>query len=303
MKTRKVLNIVILCAISSLSSIAQASLPPLPTILLQEAKPRVQRKAQIALEMNANIQFWVDEFTGPLRERFSMFLERGAIYQTRVQDILRKKGLPEELYYLAMIESGFVVDIRSRSSAVGVWQFMDFTARKYGLKVNSIIDERRDVIHSTYAACRYLRDLYDEFGSWYLAMAAYNAGEGRVRRAIRMGGSTDYWTLVDRGALPRETSWYIPQFQAAMRIAQDPELYGFQKKPLYEYPQLHRFKIRREKDLAEIAAKTQISYETIRALNPHLIRTEKLHRARGYQIWLPVLPVQAQNMSKKSSPS
>lgn len=186
-----------------------------------------ESESDIPLEMNSSIQYWIGQFTGPLRYKFVQFLDRGTFVRPTIQGILAKKGLPIELYYLAMIESGFLTHATSRTKAVGIWQFMKYTAKLYGLKVNRKTDQRKDLKHSTYAACKYLMKLRREFGSWNLAMAAYNAGEGRIHKAIRIGNSRDYWTLIQKGALPFETSQYVPEFQAAMRIAENPDVYGF----------------------------------------------------------------------------
>jgi membrane-bound lytic murein transglycosylase D len=237
--------------------------------------------------MNPMIQYWMNQFTGPLRDRFGQFLERGAYYQTRVEEILSKNGLPPELYYLAMIESGFVTDITSRAGAVGTWQFMAPTARTFGLRTDFWVDERFDVIRSTHAASRYLRELHREFGSWYLAMAAYNAGEGRVRRAIREGRTRNFWKLVRRRALPWETSQYVPQFQAAMRIARDPSAYGFEPKKLYDYPRLRRYRVGPETPLISVAEKLQIPYESLRALNRHVIIDSIPATQAEYDLWVP----------------
>jgi membrane-bound lytic murein transglycosylase D len=198
--------------------------------IMETFAPKRKKSESLAIpyEMNPSIQYWIDQFTGPLRYKFVQFLERGAFHKSNIEKILVTKGLPAELYYLAMIESGFITTATSRTKARGIWQFMKHTATLYGLKINRRMDQRLDPTHSTYAACRYLSKLHREFGSWYLAMAAYNAGEGRVRRAIREGGSRDFWTLVEKGALPQETSQYVPEFQAAMQIAMNPDYYGFE---------------------------------------------------------------------------
>ncbi len=182
---------------------------------------------EIPLETNRAVQWWIDRFSGPLHERFSTYLHRTGRYAPMIRTRLREAGLPEDLVYKALVESGMNTDAYSRASAVGLWQFMSFTARKYGLEVSYWVDERRDPVASTGAATRYLTDLYDEFGSWYLAAAAYNAGEGRVRWSISRAGSDDFWDLVDQRVLPRETRNHVPKIIAAALIARDPAAYGF----------------------------------------------------------------------------
>jgi membrane-bound lytic murein transglycosylase D len=275
---------------------ARAAVPPVPESLLTEAtlpaikatQKRKKARSAIPLEMNPHIQYWVNQFTGPLRDRFGQFLERGAYYQTRIQEILAQNHMPPELFYLAMIESGFVTDITSRVGAAGTWQFMGPTARLYGLKTELWVDERLDFIRATDAACKYLGELHREFGSWYLAMAAYNSGEGRVHRAIRRGRSRSYWKLVRRGALPRETSQYVPQFQAAMRIAKNPEAYGFPPLKLYNYPKLKKYRVEGATPLVAVAEKLAIPYETLRALNRHVIVDSIPAHQDGYELWVPI---------------
>ena len=141
----------------------------------------------------------------------------------------REEGVPEDLIYLSMIESGLNPVARSWAKAVGMWQFMKGTGQMYGLRGNAWQDERRDFEKSTSAAARHLRDLHAEFGDWYLALAAYNSGAGRVRRAIRKSGSTDFWKM--RPFLPRETRNYVPQYLAAAVMTLDQSAYGFNVTP------------------------------------------------------------------------
>lgn len=155
-----------------------------------------ERKVRIPVELNEHVQRWITYFTERDRERFQRFLNRGQLYRDVVENVLEENDLPAELYYLAMIESGFRTDAHSHASAVGVWQFIPGTARRYGLRIDRYVDERRDPIRATEAAAKYLRDLYNVFGSWHLAMAAYNAGEIRVLRAVFKGRTRNFWELI-----------------------------------------------------------------------------------------------------------
>ncbi len=166
---------------------------------------------------------WIEFYRGPGRAKLERFYRRGLRYLPYIFDIVEEEGLPRDLAYLPMIESGFNPRARSRAGAVGIWQFMRGTARKYGLRVDWWMDERRDPLKSTRAAMHYLRDLYEEFGSWDLALAAYNVGEGRIRR-LRRNDDLTYWEV--RRRLPRETRLYVPSFFAVVLLLKDPEAFG-----------------------------------------------------------------------------
>jgi membrane-bound lytic murein transglycosylase D len=182
---------------------------------------------EIPLQTNRAVDDWIDYFQSEIPDRFAMYLRRSGRYESMIRTKLREAGLPEDLLYLALIESGMNPNAYSRARAVGLWQFITGTARKYGLEVDYWVDERRDPVKATDAAISYLSDLYDEFGSWYLAAAAYNAGEGRVRRGIARTGSHSYWDLVDARVLHRQTRNYVPKLIAAALIGHDPGRYGF----------------------------------------------------------------------------
>jgi membrane-bound lytic murein transglycosylase D len=180
---------------------------------------------------HARVDYWVDVFTGQKRDDFARFLERMGKYAPMIAEKLAEREMPQDLVYLAMIESGFNPNAYSSAKAVGLWQFIADTGRRYGLKVNGRVDERKDPEKSTEAALAYLSDLYERFGSWYLAAAAYNTGENRVGRIMRAvtgsekGSEEDYYAISHR--LPKETRDYVPMMVAAARIAKEPQKYGF----------------------------------------------------------------------------
>jgi membrane-bound lytic murein transglycosylase D len=179
------------------------------------------------ITLNRQVQYYLDFFMGKHRNNLAVWLSRSGRYLPMIQEQLRAAGLPEDLAYLAMIESGYNERAYSRARAVGVWQFIKATGRNYGLEINTYVDERRDPIKSTQAAVSYLGDLYGEFDSWYLAVAAYNAGEGKIRRAIKKYKSTDFWEIAQGKYLKLETKRYVPKLIAAIIIAKEPEKYGF----------------------------------------------------------------------------
>ena len=180
-------------------------------------------------------------------------------------------GLPEELAFTAMIESGFKPDAVSRVGAKGMWQFMAATARRYGLRVDRWVDERLDPERSTVAAAAYLRDLYNLFGSWPLAQAAYNAGEVKVARAISKTGSRDFWTLAQSRYLRRETKEFVPQIHAVTMIGREPDRYGFEFDDL-EPASAETIAVPPSTDLRRLAGNAGLSVATVRALNPTLVR-------------------------------
>lgn len=215
---------------------------------------------------------YLNIFTEGLRKPFSLWLARSSRYISVMKQILSENNIPEDIVFLSMIESGFSPYAYSRAKAVGPWQFVDATAKRYGLKINWWMDERRDPIKSTMAAAMYLRDLHNMFGSWGLAMAAYNAGEGAVKRAIGKVGGDDYWDLYLTRRIKDETKDYVPKFLAARTIALDPGSHGFANivyEGNFSYDEVVLWQ---PLDL-EVAAKCAgVGVEDIRALNPELTR-------------------------------
>lgn len=207
-----------------------------------DAKPLVRirqlgRRCDMPIDANDRVVASLHFFQTRGRKTFATWLQRAGRYRTLLVDILQREGMPRDLFYLAVIESGLNPRAYSRAQAVGLWQFMAHTGRMMGLKRTHWVDERRDPIKATVAAARYLKDLLAEFGDWRLALAAYNAGPGRVRRTIARDGTNDYWQL----NLPRETKNYVPLFMAAAVIAKDPQLFGFEpqaEEPAFAYEEV-----------------------------------------------------------------
>ncbi|NTV51572.1 MAG: transglycosylase SLT domain-containing protein [Candidatus Firestonebacteria bacterium] len=191
---------------------------------LHEVKPELEpERFSLAVPFNPRIEGEIDRFLTGGREEFARWLRRSGRYLEKMRETFRREDLPEDLVYLALVESGFNPRNRSSKQAVGLFQFMLGTAEMVGLKSDLWKDERRDPDKAALAAIRHLKSLYQEFGDWDLALAAYNAGSGRVWQSIKSQGVRDYWQL----ALPPETEAYVPRFYAALVISREPELYGF----------------------------------------------------------------------------
>ena len=234
------------------------------TTLLIDRKPSLFEP--IPETMNSAVQKWLDYFQGRGRKYMSLYLSRSTRYKPMMTSLLREAGLPEDLIYVVFIESGFGTTARSHVGALGYWQFMKKTGRYYDLKINRYVDERRDPELSTIAAIEYFKSLYSLFGSWYLSLAAYNAGENKVKGIVMKQQSRDFWQISQK--LPVETTNYVPKFLAARLIAKNPEKYGFTN-IVYE-PELKYIKVPVEKpvDLTLMAKHSDISESVLRKFNP-----------------------------------
>jgi membrane-bound lytic murein transglycosylase D len=242
---------------------------------------------KIPFEFNKRVESWIKYFTGRERARFQRYLNRGLPYRNVVEDILEANRVPAELFYLGLIESGFSLQARSRMRAVGIWQFMKPTATLYGLRVGSDLDERLDPIRSTEAAARHLRDLRKSFGSWSLALAAYNAGVGRIRSAVRKGKSRDFWELVRKKVLPPETMQYIPKFHAARWVGEHLAEYGFSESDSPVYPDVESVRIPSGVTFAQLESIAQIPKGSLKFANPQILRDRIPSSKRGIEIWVP----------------
>lgn len=228
----------------------------------------------LPIEVNDRILSFIELFQGNLRTFMQESLHRGAKYMPMVQSVFRQEGLPLDLAYLAIVESGFKSNALSRASARGIWQFMPATGKEHGLKQDWFIDERSDPEKSTRAAAQYLKTLNKMFdGDWNLAMASYNAGPGRLQRAVKASKLNDYWKLTATSRyLPRETRNYVPMIMAAVIIAKNPTQYGFE--PGVADPLVYdRVTVPDALDLRTVAEWTESTIDEIRELNPELRRT------------------------------
>jgi membrane-bound lytic murein transglycosylase D len=233
--------------------------------------------------VEAELRFLVDQRAAVI----GRWLERGDFYEPFIKTILANEGLPTDLYHLAMIESGFIPNARSRAGAVGLWQFMPATGRAEGLRVDDVVDERIDPVRSTYAAARHLRSLHRRFnGDWALAAAAYNAGSGRISRGMQGFGADNFWDLAVRGDLAAETRHYVPRLYAMTIIARDRPRFGFgarsAQRDAFAFDSVQ---VDLATPLSEIAAVGGVSEEDLARLNPHLL--QRITPPGNYWVWVP----------------
>jgi membrane-bound lytic murein transglycosylase D len=226
----------------------------------------------IPVVWNKEVKKWVAYFTGRGRDYFTRYAERAGRYAPVLSKILADNGLPRDLIYLAMAESGFQNHAKSWARAVGPWQFMSFTGKKYGLNIDWYKDERRDPIKASAAAAGYLKDLYDLFGSWELATAGYNAGEGKIGRAIQRYGTRDFWKLTKGRYLRSETKNYVPKIMALAIIGKNLSAFGFHEISFDHALDYEEIQIPGKADLYEVARIIGVEFEEIKRFNPELIR-------------------------------
>lgn len=268
---------------------SEALTPPAEATPSLPASPDVVEPTtyNVPIVVDSSVQGHIRYFNTAIRGRFEQWLVRLSRYRPLVETIFTEFHLPSDLVYLSLVESGFNPYAYSRARATGPWQFMKSTAKLYGLRVDQYVDERRDPIKSTVAAARYLRDLYDLFGTWPLAMAAYNAGEGKVSRALQKAQAESFSEISKTRLIRRETKEYVPRFMAATIIARNPDRYGFSQETVAP----HRFEevvVDRPIHFRAIANVTGVPYEELRLLNPELRRDATPPDETAYHLKVPV---------------
>jgi membrane-bound lytic murein transglycosylase D len=248
-----------------------APLKDIDSFRLKDAdKPEVvdQELETIPTEVNPLVEQWISYFQGRGRSHMERYLARSTRYEKLMKKVLRDNGLPDDLFYIALIESGFNTQARSHAAAVGYWQFIRGTGKRYGLEINALTDERKDPVLATQAAAEYFKGLYSVFGSWYLAMASYNVGENRVKREVMNHYTRDFWELARKKRFPKETIHYVPKFIAAKLIAKDPAKYGFADIDYMTPIEFDHVTLDKPVNLRVMAEKMNINYEDFKDLNP-----------------------------------
>jgi len=292
--------------IHSVSWSAQTTSP------VEELKKRVISRSDYAISVifdlpvtyNTRVARWINYFQGPGNKWFRTWLEKATLYMPKIQFELKKAGLPQDLAYMVMIESGFNTHAISSANAVGPWQFIEATGRRYGLQVTTWLDERKDWQKSTRAAILYLTDLYREFGSWYLVAASYNMGENGLRKQIQKYQTRDFWKLAELKALPQETVDYVPKILAAMLISKAPSLYGFRNIPIHKPITYEIVFVSGGTHLHDVANTLGITQKAIEELNAELLLKKVPSFISKYPIRVPAGASQllAQYLEKAKSP-
>lgn len=275
------------------ASAEQPAISTFPPVISSLPQERISAAPGIVSDYGSNelaagaVKRNITYFTERIRERFSLWLVRSGKYLELMKDILKEKDVPEDIVFLSLIESGFSPNAYSPAQAAGYWQFIASTAKRYGLEIDWWRDERRDPVKSTVAAANYLKDLYGMFGSWNLAMAAYNAGEGKILKALNRTKSDDYWSLLKTNQIKSETKDYVPKFIAASMIANSPETFGFDNLEYHPPMNYDLVTVDSPVDLEVIAECAETTEAVIKELNPELRRWCTPPDVREYTLRIP----------------
>lgn len=259
-----------------------ASLPAPNSVIIIDVES-LYEKYGFNKAVENSLYFYTKKFKG----NFLIHLSRTGKYLEKIAEIFREKDLPQELIFLPLIESGFNLHAYSPKKAAGLWQFIPGTAKRYGLKINWWVDERRDPIKATIAASEYLSDLYGMFGSWNLALAAYNAGEGKILKALKKTKTDDFWAIRETKYIKKETKNYVPAYIAATAIALDPESFGFENVAYHTPLEYDEVTINSPMRLKTIAKLIEVEVEDIKELNPELRQSCTPPNVENYTLKIP----------------
>lgn len=237
--------------------------------------------------LNKQVEMYLHFFQNRFREQFAHWLQRSTVYQSMMEAELAQAGLPRDLAYLAMIESGYNPVACSKSMAVGLWQFMEGTGLQYNLEIDKFVDERRHPEKATRAAVAFLADLYKEFGDWHLAIAAYNGGPGKIRIGLTKYKATNFWELASQDYLSLETKRYVPKLIAALIIAKQPEKFGFTNLAYYTPPRYDVLNVKPGMSLEAVALISNSDIGKIKQLNPELRQDKTPLNVSEYELRVP----------------
>jgi membrane-bound lytic murein transglycosylase D len=255
-----------------IDEVNEVTFPVDPNIKAKAAAEVQATHSDLPLMLNDTVAGYINYFSTRGRSTLENALARSGQYQDMIQRVLKQEGVPQDLIYLAQAESGFHPLAVSRVGARGMWQFMSSRAKGYGLERSWWVDERQDPEKATRAAARHLKDLYNQFGDWYLAMAAYNSGPGTVQSAVKRTGYADFWELYKRNVLPKETRNYVPIILAVTIMAKNPSQYGLEHIELEKPVPTDTVKINYPVDLRLVAECVDASVSDLQSLNPSLLR-------------------------------
>lgn len=258
---------------ASLPALAESSQPP---------------KYRLIIPDHPSIDSWTIAYSEKNPKSFQTLLDRAEAYVIPAQRIFAAQGLPEDLVYVALVESGFSPTAQSHANAVGMWQFIASTGKRFGLQQNEWVDERRHPFKAAQAAAEYLSHLYDLFGCWSLALAAYNCGENRVQATLDETGLKTFWELRDLGYLPAETRDYVPKVMAAIRISRNPIQYGFHYQPWHYTPRYETVEVPGGVKLCWLGERIGVDASTLKRQNPELCKTVTPPDAPAYELCVPL---------------
>ena len=259
-----------------------------PTNPVQPAASVKPLKCELPIPDNRTLDAAVARASGTRHRSFQVQLDRACNYVKPAKKIFREKGLPPDLVYVALVESGFTPRARSRAKAVGMWQIISGTGARFGLQENHWIDERCDPMKAAQAAADYLSHLYNAFGDWPLAIAGYNAGQRAVRDALHKSGLKTFWELADAGWLPAETRNYVPKVYAAVIIARNPDRYGFWYKPDHYIARYEKVSVPGGVKLAWVGKQIGVSKNELLNCNPELCKPVTPPCCSQYDLCVPV---------------